>query len=132
MTPKTNAQRQAECEHWDGRMCGKDGPCYRPACIPKPLAAKTNAQSPHFHGEWGVASSDDPKPPKTNADRQREWRLRQAAERKAHREQGRLAVTVWIRPDDKARLDACVARLNRQKVVTVAESPLTLRVTMAE
>jgi hypothetical protein len=59
---------------------------------------------------------------KSNAQRQAEWRLRQAAERKAHREQGLRAVTVWICPDDVAKLNACVARLNRQKVVTVAET----------
>lgn len=40
---------------------------------------------------------------------------RKAAERQRQREQGRMAVTVWIHPDDKAKLAAYVARLNRSK-----------------
>lgn len=34
--PKQEPQpATVDCEHWNGRFCGKSGPCYRPSCIPR-------------------------------------------------------------------------------------------------
>lgn len=33
-----------DCEHWNGRFCGKSGACYRPSCIPRATTAAQPAQ----------------------------------------------------------------------------------------
>jgi hypothetical protein len=53
--------------------------------------------------------------PKSNADRQREFRQRKLAEKRAHREAGRTAVTVHVRPDWAAEVRELEAKLQRRE-----------------
>lgn len=48
----------------------------------------------------------------TENERREQLRRAQAAKRQREKEAGRVAVTVWIHPDDRERLRAYAARLN--------------------
>jgi hypothetical protein len=53
--------------------------------------------------------------PKSNADRQREFRQRKLTEKRAHREAGRTAVTVHVRPEWAAEVRELEAKLQRRE-----------------
>lgn len=48
----------------------------------------------------------------TENERREQLRRAQAAKREREKKAGRVAVTVWIHPDDRERLRAYAARLN--------------------